>query len=147
MCTTSVAGRPIPVPANNVLQEFQRLRCNDLQNLGNTCYFNRVVQIFVHIPLPRLAIETAPQSIHSLQELRNLFTRMTNNDYSTYISPYQCFQAVMNAPECRDAQMSLGMRQEDVHEFLIKLLEHFDEEVIKIAEVYNLPDVFNIIPR
>ena len=53
----------------------------------------------------------------------------------------------MNAPECREAQMSLNNRQEDVHEFFLKILEHFDEELTVIAEVYNLPDIFNIFFR
>ena len=44
-------------------------------------------------------------------------------------------------------QLSLGDRQEDVHEFFLKLLEHFDEELTKIAEVFNLPDVSNIFIR
>ena len=135
------------VSANNLPQEFQRLRYKGLQNLGNTCYFNSVVQTLLHCPLVRQAIETAPQSIHALRELRTLFTRMTNNDALTCVSPSECFKAVMNAPQCRVEQMSLNNRQEDVHEFFLKLLEHFDEELIKIAEVYNLLDVFNIILR
>ena len=53
----------------------------------------------------------------------------------------------MNAPECKEAQMSLNNRQEDVHEFILKILEHFDEELTVIAEVFNLPDVFNIFLR
>ena len=69
---------------------------------------------------------------------------MTNNDASTYLSPSKCFKAVMNTRECRVAQMSLNNRQEDVHEFLLKLLEHFDEELTQIADTFNLPDIFNI---
>ena len=53
----------------------------------------------------------------------------------------------MNAPECKEAQKSLNKRQEDVHEFILKILEHFDEELTVIAEVFNLPDVFNIFLR
>ena len=43
--------------------------------------------------------------------------------------------------------MSLGQRQEDAHEFFLKLLEHFDEELTIFTEVCNLPDVFNIYIR
>ena len=43
--------------------------------------------------------------------------------------------------------MILGKRQEDAHEFFLKLLEHFDEELTIFADVYNLPDVFNIYIR
>ena len=72
---------------------------------------------------------------------------MTNDDASTFISPSECFDAVMNSPQCREAQMSLNNRQEDAHEIFLKLLEHFDDELTLIAEVYNLPNVFNIALR
>ena len=95
----------------------------------------------------RQAIETAPQTIYALRELRTLFTKMTNNDASTSISPSECFTAVINSEQCRAAQMSLNSRQEDAHEFFLQLLEHFDDELTVIAEVFNLPDVFNICLR
>ena len=135
------------VSPNNLPQDFQILRCKGLENLGNTCYFNSVVQVLLHCPLARQAIENAPQSIHVLRELRTLFTRMTNDDASTFISPSECFDAVMYSPQCREAQMSLNKRQEDAHEIFLKLLEHFDDELTLIAEVYNLPNVFNIAVR
>ena len=34
-----------------------------------------------------------------------------------------------------------------MHEFFLKLLGHFDEEITIFAKVYNLPDVFNIYIR
>lgn len=39
-----------------------------------------------------------------------------------------------------------GLKQQarDVTEFIRKLLEHFEEHLIAIAEVFNLPYVFNI---
>ena len=50
----------------------------------------------------------------------------------------------MNTQECRASNMSFNSRQEDVHEFLLKLLEHFHEELSVIPETFNLPDIFNI---
>ena len=126
------------VSPNNQPQDFQRLRCKGLQNLGNTCYFNSVVQTLLHCPLVRQAIETAPQSIYVVRELRSLFTKMMNNDASAFLSPSECFQAVMKTPQCRAGQMSLNDRQEDPHELFVKLLDHFEDKKTGINEVFNI---------
>ena len=47
---------------------------------------------------------------------------------------------------CRALHMNKN-HQEDVHEFLILLLEHFQDELTEIAEVFNLLHVFNIFLR
>ena len=135
------------VSANNFDQEFQRVRIEGLANFGNTCYFNSVVQVMLHCPPVRRAIETAPQSIRVLRELHTLFIRMTNCDCKTFISPLDCFNVAKNLPQCRAINLSLGHRQEDAHEFFLKLLEHFDDELTIFAEVYKLPDVFDILIR
>ena len=83
-----------------LLDVVEHMVWQGLENLGNTCYFNSVVQVLLHCPLARQAIENAPHSIHVLRELRTLFTRMTNDDASTFISPSECFDAVMNSPQC-----------------------------------------------
>ena len=114
------------VSANNLPPDFQRLRCKGLENLGNNCYFNSVVQVLLYCPLVRQAIENAPESINVIRELRYLFTRMTNNDASTFISPSECFKAVVNTARCRAKQMSLDNRQEDPSELSLKLLERID---------------------
>ena len=55
--------------------------------------------------------------------------RMMSNDDVTFISPSECFDAIMNTRRCRAAQMSLMNRQEDAHELFVILLEHFDDEL------------------
>ena len=50
----------------------------------------------------------------------------------------------MNSRECKVVQMGLNKRQEDVHEFFLKLLEHFNEEMTVIAETFSMPNIFNI---
>ena len=102
------------------------------------------------LSLARHTIEIVAQkavTIDVLREIRMLFNRMTNDDGSTSLSPSDCFKAVMNTAQCRAVDMYLNERQEDVHEFLLKLLEHFDDELIGIAEVFNLPYVFTIVLR
>ena len=118
-----------------------------LVNLTNTCYFNSVIQCLLHCPLARESIENVSQnasSIHVLREIHILFNRMSNNDASAYVCPSECFEAVMNTPECKAVQLSLNNRQEDVHEFFLRLLEHLDEELTIIADTFSLPNIFNI---
>ena len=122
-------------------------RYKGLQNLGNTCYFNSVVQCLVHCSLTKQAIENVPQHILSnqvLRELRLLFMQMTNNDPLKYISPSRCYNAVMQTPQCKSVQMGLGNRQQDVHEFFVKLMEHFEEDNRLKADTFNLFSIFKI---
>ena len=70
--------------------------------------------------------------------------RMMNDDFGPFISPHEHFCDAKDLPQCRAINLSLGKRQEDAHEFFLKLLEHFDEELTIFADVYNLPNVFNI---
>ena len=123
-------------------------RYKGLYNPNNTCYFNSVIQCLLYCPLARETIENVAQLALSndvMREIRILFNRMTNNDGLAYLSPSECFKAVMNTPQCKAVHMSLDDRQEDVHEFLLKLLEHFYEALTDVAEVFNLPNVFDII--
>ena len=57
----------------------ERTSFHGLENLGQTCYFNSIVQCLFHCPLFREVIENVPQSILSVavvRELRLLFTQM-----------------------------------------------------------------------
>ena len=122
-------------------------RYKGLENPNNRCYFNAVMQCLLYSPLAKQTIESEArraQSVDVLCEIRNLFTRMTANDAARFISPSKCFNAVMDTRECRASQISLNNRQEDVHEFLLKLLEHFDEERRRRAENFSLSDIFTM---
>ena len=110
-----------------------------LDNLGNTCYFNSIVQCLLHCSLFRDAIENVPQralSVAVLRELRLLFNQMTSNSASTHVRPSQCFSAAMNIPECKEAQMSLNENQEDAGEFFIRLIEHFRQKFRPLADIF-----------
>ena len=128
-------------------QQLHVKKFKGLINLGHTCYFNSVIQCLLHCPVYRHAIGSLPEhalSIVVLRELRILFTRMTNSDSSSKISPSECLNAALNTPECKEVQMGVNDREEDVSEFLVRLLEHFYEELGVLGVTTYLTDIFKI---
>ena len=114
---------------------------------SNRCYFNSVMQCFKNCPTIRKAFENVPGdvlSIDVLREINLLFNRMSSDDLVTYISPSDCFKTVMNTEQCQSVQMGIGNRQEDVHEFMSKLIEHIREECMSIGDTFNLSTLFDI---
>ena len=80
-----------------------------LENLGQTCYFNSIVQCIFHCPLFREAIKSVPQSVLSvavLRELRLLFIQMGKTSSLGYLKTLRCFSAaIINIPECKEANI------------------------------------------
>ena len=110
-----------------------------LHNLGQTCYFNSLVQCLLHTPLFRDAIETLPQpalSVDVLRELSRLFQRMSINNSQKYLSPFRCFSAAIRIPDCQEAGMNTT-RQEDAGEFFLRLIEHFRNTFEPLSEIFE----------
>ena len=124
-------------------------RYKGLINPNNRCYFNAVIQCLLYSPLARRTIEMVAQSAQSVDvlcEICNLFNKMTAIDAATSLSPSTCFKAVMNTKECKAFKMRVN-KQEDAHEFLLRLLDHLDEQLCVIAETFNFPYIFNLHVR
>ena len=121
------------------LHQVDNIRFKGLHNLGQTCYFNSLVQCLLHSPLFRDTIERVPQpalSVDVLRELRLLFKRMTSNNSQEHLSPSRCFSAAIRIPECQEAGMS-KTRQEDAGEFFLRLIEHFREKFQPLYDVFE----------
>ena len=117
----------------------ENTRFKGLHNLGQTCYFNSLIQCLLHIPLFRNAIESLPQpalSIHVLRELSRLFQRMTANNSQKHLSPSRCFSAAIRITECQEAGMSTS-RQEDAGEFFLRLIEHFRDKFKRLSDIFE----------
>ena len=110
-----------------------------LHNLGQTCYFNAIIQCLFHSPFFRDVIENVPQVALSdpvLRELRALFTRMASNGPVAHLSPSRCFSAAIKIPECERAQMNKN-KQEDAAEFFRMLIEHFSQKFKPLADIFE----------
>ena len=111
---------------------MQRVKYKGLVNPKKTSFFNCVIQCLLHCPLARQTIENVPEHVLSIamREIRILFKRMTTDDGETSLLPSECFHAILDTRECRCVQMYINERQEDIAEFLVEVLEHFEEELM-----------------
>ena len=117
----------------------ERRSFHGLENLGQTCYFNSIVQCIFHCPLFREVIESIPQSVLSvavLRELRLLFTQMGKKSSLRYLKTLRCFSAAINIPECKEANMNKN-RQEDACIFFLRLIEHFRQKFKALADIFE----------
>ena len=108
-------------------------------NLGQTCYFNSIVQILLHCSLFRNIIENVPQSVLSVavvRELRLLFNQMTAMSSLSHVTTSQCFEAVMKIPECEGAQMNKN-KQEDAAIFFLILIEYLRQKYEPLADIFE----------
>ena len=69
---------------------------------------------------------------------------MTTSNSSSKISPSECLNAALNTPECKAVQMGSGDGEEDVSEFLVRLLDHFFEKLKALDVTIKLTDIFKI---
>ena len=142
-----VQGKPPPKKhrksKENILMpppiHSEHLSVKGLDNLGQTCYFNCIVQCLFHCPLFREGIENVPQSTRSipiLRELQRLFTRMARSNSSTHLSPSRCFSAAMKIPECERAEMNRH-QQEDARGFFLMLVEYLRKVLKPLSELFE----------
>ena len=123
-----------------VSQELPTFITKGLWNLGNSCYFNSVVQCLYHCPTFKRAIETVPSEVllvAVVNQLQILFGDMTAGGPFSYITPTECLTAAMNIPECKSAGMIVNGPQQDAGEFLVHLLTHFEATCRHLSDIFE----------
>jgi len=113
-----VNGPPFMPPSH------QTSVCKGLRNLGNTCYFNSVIQCLFHCPTFRAAVESLPSealTVDFVNHMQILLRDMISLHFLPYITPMGCLTAALNIPECKTAEIVKGAQQ-DSSEFLGHLL-------------------------
>ena len=114
-------------------------RFHGLKNLGQTCYFNSIVQCLFHCPLFRETLENVPQpllSVNVLRELRLLFSQMGKKSSLGYLETIRCFSAAISIPECKKANMNKN-RPEDAGEFFLRLIEYFGTKFKPLENIFQ----------
>ena len=117
----------------------ERISFHGLENLGQTCYFNSIVQCLFHCPLFREAIKSVAQPVLSvavLRELRLLFIQMGKKSSLEFLKTHRSFSAAINIPECKEAHMNKN-RQEDACIFFLRLIEHFRKKLKPLADIFE----------
>ena len=123
-----------------ISQKSLTLRWKGLLNLGNSCYFNSVLQCLYHCPTFKGAIETVTLealSIAVVKQLQMLFVDMGAVSHFDYINPTKCLTAAMNIPKCKRAGMKVNGPQQDAGEFLVHLLEHLEEKWKSLSDIFE----------
>ena len=127
-------------PTHIVSQEFHTFAYKGLKNLGNTCYFNSVLQAIFHCPAFTEAIGNLPPeaiSIDVINHLQLLLREITTTNALPYITPTKCLTAISNIPMCQQAGMSVNGTQQDASELLTHLLEYFEENYKSLSDIFE----------
>ena len=111
-----------------------------LRNLGNTCYFNAIIQGLFHCPTFAAAIENLPLEALTcdvVKHIQILLRDITSVSSSSYITPTKCLTATLNIPECKRAGMSFNGQQHDASELLSHLLEYFNRNYKPLSDMFE----------
>ena len=111
-------------------------------NLGNTCYINAAVQLLFCIPLFNDIIDNGikymnnnvPDAIlcASIHRLRNT---IRNSPTNSIISPTDFIECVYKTAKNKGLESFKNKRQQDVHEFLLFVLDCFHESTSKPTQM------------
>lgn len=111
-----------------------------LANLGNTCYINTSMQLLFCIPLFNAIIDNdtsmnnVPDSIlcASLHRLRN---NIRNSPTNAILSPIDFIECVYKTARIKGLTSFKDKSQQDVHEFLLFILDCFHESTSKPTQM------------
>jgi len=108
----------------------RKAKARGLRNLGNTCYFNAVMQCLLQVEQLKLVLLESTEITDDLvltSALRTFFKEMYNSEklFCSY-SPQELFQALCQLPECIHYTAS---EQQDARELLGFLLDGINTEM------------------
>jgi len=114
-----------PSPTKKVRKRGTR----GLQNLGNTCYFNAVMQCLLQVAQLKLVLLESSEITDDLiltSALRDFFREMNSKQNQHSFNPQHLFQALCLLPECSHYP---EFQQQDSRELLGFLLDGINDEM------------------
>ena len=123
------------------LKQKQKYLFKGLTNLGNSCYFNAVMQCIRHCTELTSIILSIPNPVpggETIRALQNYFQVMSHPSTNKFFNPKRLLAAVMNIPACREAQIGVGNTQEDPSELLTHLFSYLHHTLPQTAHLYTM---------
>ena len=121
----------------NRYENYKGQGLTGLANVGNTCYLNSIIQVLSHTYelndfLNKKKYRSKLNDIDESQiiiEWDNLRELMWSENCT--IAPYGFYNAIQTIAELKDIDIFLGGQQNDVHEFLLFLIDCFHSSLAR----------------
>ena len=131
-------------------KQKRKYQFKGLTNLGNSCYFNAVMQCIKNCTEFTNTILSLPNPVpggETIRALQHYLKVMSLPSKNTFFKPDRLLNAVKNIPTCIAAEIGLGGRQEDASELLTLLLSYLYDTIPQTSHLFSISIGSSILCR